>query len=256
MLAPIGRGCAGSLHLDGGALFRAQVASIRQDVAATTHDGHLLKVGVRAVEGGIGGKLILSKPEKTGSSFSVLGACVRTSCSSLAGCDKSHESRVDCGEPHSWPLDSSRSPSQLVLLVSSPASEPAFKGAGVADTVWASPLPSLWVLRTASSPGPSLSCGAESWVLGPEALMSVQSRWEGERCWGGRYQSLAASRVEGRTLPRGTSALGLLLPFELFADGIWTRQRTMSSLTALPCAKCFNAPIDELGSGAFGGLMN
>ncbi|KAL3231294.1 hypothetical protein MRX96_023342 [Rhipicephalus microplus] len=31
-----------------------------------------------------------------------------------------------------------RSLSELVLLVSSPASEPAFKGAGVADTVWAS----------------------------------------------------------------------------------------------------------------------
>ncbi|KAL3207414.1 hypothetical protein MRX96_010199 [Rhipicephalus microplus] len=39
-------------------------------------------------------------------------------------------------------------------------------------------------------------------------------------------------------------ALGLLLSFDRFADGIWTPQRTMSSLTALPCAECFNAPIN------------
>ncbi|KAL3202325.1 hypothetical protein MRX96_042560 [Rhipicephalus microplus] len=51
-------------------------------------------------------------------------------------------------------------------------------------------------------------------------------------------------------------ALGLLLSFDHFADGIWTPQRTVSSLTALPCAECFNAPIDELGSGAFDGLMD
>ncbi|KAL3193681.1 hypothetical protein MRX96_017022 [Rhipicephalus microplus] len=37
-------------------------------------------------------------------------------------------------------------------------------------------LPSLGVLRTAGGQGHSLSCGAESWVLRPEALMSVQSR--------------------------------------------------------------------------------
>nr|XP_037280425.1 uncharacterized protein LOC119173741 [Rhipicephalus microplus] len=52
---------------------------------------------------------------------------------SVSGCDKSQESRVDSEEPDSWPLDSSWSPSELVLLVSSPASEPAFKGAGVTD---------------------------------------------------------------------------------------------------------------------------
>ncbi|KAL3206473.1 hypothetical protein MRX96_040040 [Rhipicephalus microplus] len=59
----------------------------------------------------------------------------------LAGCNKSQESQVDSGEPESWPLDSSRSPSELVLLVSSPALEPAFKGAGVADAVRASSVP-------------------------------------------------------------------------------------------------------------------
>ncbi|KAL3257969.1 hypothetical protein MRX96_016738 [Rhipicephalus microplus] len=51
-------------------------------------------------------------------------------------------------------------------------------------------------------------------------------------------------------------ALGLLLSFDRFADGIRTPQPTMSSLAALPCAECFNAPIDELGSGASDGLMN
>ncbi|KAL3207426.1 hypothetical protein MRX96_010211 [Rhipicephalus microplus] len=39
-------------------------------------------------------------------------------------------------------------------------------------------------------------------------------------------------------------ALGLLLSFDRFEDGIRTLQRTMSSLTALPCAECFNAPIN------------
>ncbi|KAL3198094.1 hypothetical protein MRX96_044506 [Rhipicephalus microplus] len=140
MLAPIGRGCAGNLHPDRGALVRAQVASIRQDVAATTYDRHFLRVGGGESRRGWmrGGKLISSKPENAGSSFSGLGACVRTSCSSLAGCDESQESRVDSGEPDSWPFDSSRSPSELVLLVSSPTSEPAFKRAGFADTVRAS----------------------------------------------------------------------------------------------------------------------
>ncbi|KAL3207413.1 hypothetical protein MRX96_010198 [Rhipicephalus microplus] len=51
-------------------------------------------------------------------------------------------------------------------------------------------------------------------------------------------------------------ALGLLLFFDRFADGIRTPQPTMSSLVALPCAECFNAPIDELGSGASDGLMD
>ncbi|KAL3207421.1 hypothetical protein MRX96_010206 [Rhipicephalus microplus] len=51
-------------------------------------------------------------------------------------------------------------------------------------------------------------------------------------------------------------ALGLLLSFDHFADGIWTPQQTLSSLAALPCAECFNAPIDELRSGAFDGLMD
>ncbi|KAL3182609.1 hypothetical protein MRX96_034526 [Rhipicephalus microplus] len=50
-------------------------------------------------------------------------------------------------------------------------------------------------------------------------------------------------------------ALGLLLSFDRFAAGIWTPQRTVSSLPALTCAECFNAPIDELGSGAFDGPM-
>ncbi|KAL3202888.1 hypothetical protein MRX96_053315, partial [Rhipicephalus microplus] len=46
-------------------------------------------------------------------------------------------------------------------------------------------------------------------------------------------------------------ALGLLLSFDhSFEDGIRTPQPTMSSLAALPCAECFNAPVDELGSGA------
>ncbi|KAL3207410.1 hypothetical protein MRX96_010195 [Rhipicephalus microplus] len=39
-------------------------------------------------------------------------------------------------------------------------------------------------------------------------------------------------------------ALGLLLSFDRFADGMRTPQRTMSSLTALPYAECFNAPIN------------
>ncbi|KAL3208657.1 hypothetical protein MRX96_038940 [Rhipicephalus microplus] len=90
------------------------------------------------VGGGSGGKLFSSNPENAGSSFSVFCACVGTSCSSLAGCDKFQESRVDSGESDSWPLDSSSSPSELVLLVSSPASEPVFKGVGVTDTVRAS----------------------------------------------------------------------------------------------------------------------
>ncbi|KAL3207417.1 hypothetical protein MRX96_010202 [Rhipicephalus microplus] len=51
-------------------------------------------------------------------------------------------------------------------------------------------------------------------------------------------------------------AIGLLLSSDRFADGIRTPQPTMSSLAALPCAECFNAPIDELGSGAFGRLMD
>ncbi|KAL3257964.1 hypothetical protein MRX96_016733 [Rhipicephalus microplus] len=51
-------------------------------------------------------------------------------------------------------------------------------------------------------------------------------------------------------------ALGLLLSFNRFEDGIRTPKPTMSSLAALPCAECFNAPIDELGSGTFDGLMD
>ncbi|KAL3207418.1 hypothetical protein MRX96_010203 [Rhipicephalus microplus] len=43
-------------------------------------------------------------------------------------------------------------------------------------------------------------------------------------------------------------ALGLLLSFDRFVDGIWTPQPTVSSLAALPCAECFNAPIDELAA--------
>ncbi|KAL3257961.1 hypothetical protein MRX96_016730 [Rhipicephalus microplus] len=43
-------------------------------------------------------------------------------------------------------------------------------------------------------------------------------------------------------------ALGLLLSFDRFVDGIWTPQQTVSSLAALPCAECFNAPIDELAA--------
>ncbi|KAL3257966.1 hypothetical protein MRX96_016735 [Rhipicephalus microplus] len=43
-------------------------------------------------------------------------------------------------------------------------------------------------------------------------------------------------------------ALGLLLSFDRFADGIWTPQQTVSSLAALPCAECFNAPIDKLAA--------
>ncbi|KAL1443756.1 hypothetical protein MTO96_045846 [Rhipicephalus appendiculatus] len=53
-----------------------------------------------------------------------------------------------------------------------------------------------------------------------------------------------------------TSALSLLLPCDRFADGIWTPQRTVSALTALPCAECCKAPIDELASGAFLGLLD
>ncbi|KAL1470627.1 hypothetical protein MTO96_040330, partial [Rhipicephalus appendiculatus] len=50
--------------------------------------------------------------------------------------------------------------------------------------------------------------------------------------------------------------LSLLLPCDRFADGIWTPQRTVSALTALPCAECCKAPIDELGGGAFLGLLD
>ncbi|KAL3186189.1 hypothetical protein MRX96_027921 [Rhipicephalus microplus] len=66
---------------------------------------------------------------------------------------------------------------------------------------------------------------------------------------------LSDSKTAIRSFSRG-AALGLLLSFDRFAGGIWTPQRTVSSLTALPCAECFSAPIDELGSGAFDGLMD
>ncbi|KAL3187046.1 hypothetical protein MRX96_025983 [Rhipicephalus microplus] len=95
--------------------------------------------------------------------------------SRFAGCYKSQESRVDSGEPDSWPLDSSRSPSELVLLVSSPRFGACVQGSG-GSLIRCGRLPSLGLLQTASGPGHSLSCGAESWVLGSEALMSVQSR--------------------------------------------------------------------------------
>ncbi|KAL3185338.1 hypothetical protein MRX96_030155 [Rhipicephalus microplus] len=85
------------------------------------------------------------------------------------------ESRVDSGEPDSWPLDSSWSPSELVLLVSSPRFGACVQGSG-GSLIRCGRLPSLGVLRNSSGPGHSLSCGAESWVLGPAALMSVQSR--------------------------------------------------------------------------------
>ncbi|KAL3235480.1 hypothetical protein MRX96_022389 [Rhipicephalus microplus] len=111
--------------------------------------------GGRAVGGGSGGELISSKPENADSSFSGLGTCVRTSCSSLAGCEKSQESRVDSGEPDSWPLDSSRSPSELVLLVSSPRFGACVQGSG-GSLIRYGRLPSLGVLRTASGPGHSL----------------------------------------------------------------------------------------------------
>ncbi|KAL3174038.1 hypothetical protein MRX96_011780 [Rhipicephalus microplus] len=90
-------------------------------------------------------------------------------------CGKSQESRVDSGEPDLWPLDSSRLPSELVLLVPSPHFGACVQGSG-GSLIRCGRLPSLGVLRTASGAGHSLSCGAESWVLGPEALMSVQSR--------------------------------------------------------------------------------
>ncbi|KAL3222250.1 hypothetical protein MRX96_028512 [Rhipicephalus microplus] len=122
-------GLRGSLHLDGGALVHVQVASIRQGPQLTMGTSSGLEGGEPS-GGGSGGKLISSKPENAGSSFSGLGVCVRTSCSSLAGCDKSQESRVDSGEPDSWPLDSSRSPSVLVLLVSSPRFGACVQGSG------------------------------------------------------------------------------------------------------------------------------
>ncbi|KAL3249247.1 hypothetical protein MRX96_056107 [Rhipicephalus microplus] len=87
----------------------------------------------------------------------------------VSGCDKYQESRVDSGEPDSWPLDSSRSPSELVLLGA------CVQGSG-GSLIRCGRLPSLGVLRTANGPRYSLPCGAESWVLGPEALMSVHSR--------------------------------------------------------------------------------
>ncbi|KAL1468946.1 hypothetical protein MTO96_041152 [Rhipicephalus appendiculatus] len=56
--------------------------------------------------------------------------------------------------------------------------------------------------------------------------------------------------------PINSAALSLLLPCDRFADGIWTPQRTVSALTALPCAECCKAPIEELGGGAFLGLLD
>ncbi|KAL3212140.1 hypothetical protein MRX96_000782 [Rhipicephalus microplus] len=96
-------------------------------------------------------------------------------CSS--GCNKSQEPRVDSEEPDSWPLDSSWSPSELVLLVPSPVLEPPFKAAGGADTVQASCVPREFSICQWS--GTFVVVWNESRVFEPEALTSVQSRPKG-----------------------------------------------------------------------------